>query len=83
MNAQSARFQLLDHRHQVCDFLGRQRRGRFVHDEDPRVDQQGLGDLDHLLLGDGQRAAARLRIDGQAELLEQLARLLLFLRSPG
>ena len=66
-----------------CDFLRGQRGGGFVHDDDPRVDRQGLGNLDRLLLGDGQFATARLRIDRQPELLKEPLCLLLLLAPPG
>ena len=38
-----------------------QRRGRLVHDQDAGVERQRLGDLDHLLLGDRQRAGTGVR----------------------
>ena len=39
--------------------LGRQAGRGFVHDQQPRVDRQGFGDLDQLLLADGQVADQR------------------------
>ena len=51
-------------REKVFDFRFRQRRGRLVHDQNPRiVERQRLGDFDHLLLGDGECAHARARAD--------------------
>ena len=37
----------------------RQARGRLVHDDQPRLERQRLGDLDQLLLGQRQRADRR------------------------
>ena len=37
----------------------RKRRGRLVHDDQPRLHRQRAGDLHHLLLGDGEIADAR------------------------
>ena len=49
-----------------------ERRRRLVHDQDVRVVGQRLGDLHHLLLGDGEPGHARRRVELQVELLEQL-----------
>ena len=52
--------------------LGRgQRRGRLVHDQDPRLERQRLGDLDELLLADAQPRDPRLRVELDAEPVEQ------------
>ena len=50
---------LLEPAHQPVeqlDLVVGQRRGRLVHDEQPRVQGERLGDLDDLLLGDAQPA---------------------------
>jgi hypothetical protein len=48
--------QILDHVEQHDLFGIGQRRGRFVEDHRLGIDRQGAGDLDHLLVGDGQIA---------------------------
>ena len=49
-----------------------QRCGRLVHGDDPRVEADRLGDLDDLLLGDGEAAHPLLRAEaGHAELVEE------------
>jgi hypothetical protein len=55
--------------------------GGLVHDEHPRVVREGLGDLDHLLLGD--REAVDLGASGRAaaETVDELASLRLELPS--
>ena len=45
---------------QLVDLMGRQRGGRLVHDQDPDVERDGLGDLHRLLLGE-REAARRIR----------------------
>ena len=50
------------------------RRGRLVHHQNARVLRQGLGDLDHLLLGDAEAMHALARIDVEADHLEHAAR---------
>ena len=56
-----------DHVEQPGDLGGGQGRGGLVHHDDPGVQGQGLGDLDDLLVGDGQPAAdaARVELDPQ------------------
>ena len=49
-----------------------QRRGRLVHDEHPGVEAERLGDLDHLLPGDGEVADELGRVEREAEPLEEL-----------
>ena len=53
------------------DLVRRERRGRLVHDHDPRLMGEGAGDLDHLLLADRKAAGLGGRIDGEADPLEQ------------
>ena len=50
--------------------------GRLVHDDEPGIEREGLGDLDHLLLGDGEGADDRARIEVHSELVEQIGGLL-------
>jgi len=47
--------QLPDHPEQALALGVGQRAGRLIHDDDARVERQGLGDLDHLLLADAER----------------------------
>jgi hypothetical protein len=53
-----------------------QGRGRLVHDHEPGVEREGLGDLDHLLLGHRQGADDRSRVQMHPELVEQIGGLL-------
>ncbi len=49
-----------------------QRCRRLVHGDDPRVEADGLGDLDDLLLGDGEAAHPLLGAEtGDAEVVEE------------
>ena len=57
-------------------FLFRQRRCRFIQDEDAAVERQRLGDLDELLVGNRKLAYQRGRID-VGQFAEDLARLAL------
>ena len=52
-----------------------ERGGRLVHDEHLGVERDGLGDLDDLLVGDGQALGDAVGIDRDAEPVEELARL--------
>ena len=45
-----------DDRVEQLDLVVGERRGRLVHLDDPGVEAHRLGDLDDLLLGDGERA---------------------------
>ena len=49
----------------MLDFDVRQRRRRFVHDEDARIERQRFGDLDELLLGDLRKPNRTARRDGE------------------
>jgi hypothetical protein len=64
-----------DHLEQPVHLGGRQRGGGLVHDDHPRVQRQGLADLDHLLVGDGQAAGGPRRVQRHAEALEDGGRL--------
>jgi hypothetical protein len=50
-----------------------QRGGRLVHDEDPRVRADGLGDLDQLLLGHAERLDEPIGVDVCADPRQQIA----------
>ena len=65
----------------AVDFLQRQRGTWLVHDNDPRVLRQSLGDFDDLLLGNGQRSAHGLRIERHTKSLEEPPRPLMFVAS--
>ncbi len=45
--------------------------GRLVHDQDAGVEGEGLGDLDDLLVGDGQAARGAVGVEFDAEALHQ------------
>ena len=60
-----------DQREQQLGLAVGQRRGRLVHHQDARVLADGLGDLDHLLLGDAERVDDDGRIDVEADRVEQ------------
>ena len=55
---------------QVLDLAIRQRRGRLIHDQDVGIVRDGLGDLDHLPVGDREVAHFRFRIERNVEPLE-------------
>ncbi len=59
---------------QMLDLALRDRRGRLVHDEDVGIVGDGLGDFDHLAIGDGKVADLRLGIERNVEPLEQRLR---------
>ncbi len=52
---------------------GREHRGRLVEDDDPDLLRQGLGDFDHLLVGDREVADRTPRVDGKAQAPEQFS----------
>ena len=60
-----------DHREEPLDLDAAERRGRLVHDQDPGLAGQRLGDLDQLLVGDGQAAGRAGRVDVHAQPGEQ------------
>ena len=53
-DADPPRRQVADHLEQHLDLAGRQRAGRFVHDQDAAVHRQGAGDFHDLLLAQAQ-----------------------------
>ena len=75
----------LERRDDVEQLVGlgeRQARGRLVEDDQPRLDRQRLGDLDHLLLGQrqagdrrvGARNWRRARLSSGATIVRSLSR---------
>ena len=70
----AARLELLDQAHQHADLLGRQRRGRLVEEQQPRLELEGAGDGDELALAAGQRADDPVRLEVGAELAHHLPR---------
>ena len=63
--------QLADDRQETVGLREREARGRLVHDDEPRLERQGLGDLDHLALGDREVGDRRRRAEVDAEALEE------------
>ena len=55
-------------------FRGRERGRRLVHDQNPRVQRQRLGDFDQLLFADPELGDATLRVNLDAEPLQERAR---------
>ena len=64
-NAAALRGKLAQGFEQLAHGLWRQDRGRFVHDEELRIDEQAADDLDALALADRQRMDEPARIDRQ------------------
>ena len=64
--------QVADDPEQLVDLGVGQRGGGFVHDQDVRAEGERLGDLDHLLLGDGEAGDPGPRVELDVQLLEQL-----------
>ena len=71
----NARLRQLPHDlEQGLAFRARERGRRLVHDQDPRVQRQRLGDFDQLLFADPELRDATLRVDLDAEPLQERAR---------
>ena len=71
----NARLRQLPHDlEQGLAFGARERGRRLVHDQDPRVQRQRLGDFDQLLLADPELGDATLRVDLDAKPLQERAR---------
>ena len=68
--------QLVDHPVEVGHLDLGDRRGRLVHDDDPRVKADRLGDLDHLGLSDREAAHLGGRVDPDLPPVEELAALI-------
>jgi hypothetical protein len=65
-------FEALDELEQPIDLLIVKRAGRLVHDEDARLEDQSLGDLDHLSDGKRKFPDGAGDVDLQPELFQQL-----------
>lgn len=59
------------HGEEAGHFAAGERGGRLVHDQDPGVEGEGLGDLHDLLVGDGQAARGLLGVEVDAEAREE------------
>ena len=59
--------QAAGHREEPVDLDPAERRGRLVHDQQARVERDGLGDLDDLLVGDRESPGGSARVDPDAE----------------
>src|SRR5207245_7897471 len=70
----ATRLELADEREQLLDLRPAQRAGGLVHDEDPRVEGERLGDLDAIL--DGKRIVLdqSREVNVEVELLAELPR---------
>ena len=64
------RAQCADDLEQPSDLRGGQCCRRLVHHEDPGVERERLGDLHHLLVGDGQSSRGAPRVNDDPEALE-------------
>ena len=73
-DAGATRAQRPDDGVQPIHVVTRQHRRRLVHDQNARVDRQCLGNLDDLLLADGQILDEPIRIDVRPESLQQRQR---------
>ena len=71
----SARPQRLDDAEQPVDLRAGERGGRLVHHDHARVRGQRLHDLDQLLVGDREPARETVRVEPDAELVEDGGRL--------
>ena len=58
-------------REEPVDLDPAERRGRLVHDQQARVERDGLGDLDDLLVGDRESPSGTARVDPDAETGEE------------
>ena len=66
--------QFPDDGQEPCDLRRSQRRGGLVHDDDPGIERQRLGNLHDLSLGDRQLAAGDVGINLDSEARDQLLR---------
>ena len=62
-NGDAASLQAGDGTEEGGDLMVRERCGRFIHQDDVGLAPKGLGNLDHLSLGHGQRAHQAGRAD--------------------
>lgn len=75
-NAHPPVFQLAHHAVQAFHLAVAQRRGGFIHDDQPGVQRQRPGNLDHLLLGYAQTGDRRGWRNVQLQIIEDHLRLL-------
>ena len=66
-DAEAARLEITNDAKQLFDLVGRQRRRRLVHDQQPGVHRKRARDLHHLLLGHAKVADERHRPDIEPE----------------
>ncbi len=66
--------QVADDLEEFLDLARGKRSRRFIHDEDAGFLQEGLGDLDRLLLGDRQIPAEGVEVEWKTQPLKQGAR---------
>ena len=63
----AAALEAIDRLEEPLDLVRGQRRGRLVHDDQPRVERERLRDLHHLLLRDAEMLHLRSWLDLQVE----------------
>ena len=63
----AAALEAIDRLEEPLDLVRGQRRGRLVHDDQPRVERERLRDLHHLLLRDAEMLHLRIWLDPQVE----------------
>ena len=73
-NAAPLGFQLTDHAEQGFGFGIGQGVGRFIHNDDLRLEAQHLRDLHHLLIADGKVAHQSVALKAQIQLRQQFVR---------
>ena len=61
--------ELRDQAHEHADLLGRERRGRLVEEQQPRLELERPGDRDQLALAAGERPDHPLGLDGRRRAL--------------
>ncbi len=74
-DAHAAGLEFVDDLEQLRRLRFGQRRGRLVHDQDRGIHREGLGDLDHLLLGHRQRLHQSVRADVHPQPVEASLRI--------
>src|SRR5262249_45092439 len=67
--------QVGDDAKEAVHLVRREGGGRLIHDEDAYVEGDGLGDLDRLLLGEGQTARRLPDVESDVEAAQHLCRL--------
>ena len=74
-NADALGFQIADDLVKLLDFLLRQRRSRFVHDNDLCIVRNSTGDFHHLLLCDAKLADRHMRIQRHPHVVQNFLRI--------